>query len=235
MRNGHAARLFGAVLLAALTASCGNTVGPLPRSTLPDVLPSISAADLINAFPSPHDLGSGFTFETNSLGSEDYFVDYSQSAIASRCAYGDPHDSHIPGLSSPRSPMSISGSFDAPDGDAILVMITVDTPAKSADRLALIRRAFANCGPMDLTEDGEGYTESYDLLPAPAAGADEHLAVRLTDTFLSASLASQGPQISEAAFARVGGVVVTINSYGDRAAFRLLPVVTAKVRRVLGI
>ena len=224
-----------AILLAAVTVSCGNSIGPLPRSTLPDVLPSISTTDLINAFPSPHDLGPGFTFDTSSLGSADYFVDYSQSDIASHCAYADPHNSHIPGLSSPRSSMSVSGAFDSSDGDGIRVMITVDTPAKSADRLALIRRAYANCGPMNLAQDAEPYTDSFGLLPAPAANADERLAIRRIAKFISGSDASTGPQVDEAAYARVGGTVVTIYSYGDKAALSMLPIVTAKVRRVLRI
>ena len=234
------ATLVYVVFLATITVSCGNPVGPVPRSTLPDVLPSISAFDLIKAFPSPHDLGPGWTFDTNSLGSEDYFVDYNQSDIAHHCAYGDPNSSRIPGLSNPRSPMSISGGFTPSSGSAgITVIITVDTPAKSADRLAFMRRAYANCGTVNLTKDGDGYTEIYALLPTPAASADERLAAHLVVTPTSSSDAGQGTQTQDAAFARVGGVVVAIYGNNDSAslrdAVRFLPIVTAKVRRVLRI
>ena len=234
------ATLVYVVGLATITVSCGNSVGPVPRSTLPDVLPSVSAFDLIKAFPSPHDLGPGWTFDTGSLGSEDYFVDYSQSDIAHQCAYGRPNSSHIPGLSNPQSPMSISGGFTpSSGGTGVLVIITVDTPAKSADRLALMRRAYANCGTVNVTRDGVGFTEIFTPLPTPAADADERLAVRLAITETSSSDASQGTQDEEAAFARVGGVVVAIYGYNDpaslRDAVRFLPIVTAKVRRVLRI
>lgn len=206
----------------------------MPVSTLPDVLPTISATELIKAFPSPHDLGPGWTFNTDSLGSDDYFADYSQIGIAHHCAAGNPDIPHVPGLSSPKSPLSISGAFTAPPGGQdITVEITVDTPARSADRMALMRRAYATCGTLSFEKGGDPYTETYKLLPAPAVRADETLAVRWTARFTGAAGAGLGPAVDEAAYARAGGVVVTI--YSPQDVTRMLPVVVAKVRRVLHV
>jgi hypothetical protein len=220
------------LLLATATVSCGNSVGPLPRSTLSQVVPDISAIDLVNAFPKPADLGPGWKFTTDSLGSDDYFVDFSKIGVARHCAYGDPNLPHIPWLSKPQSPESISGSFTAPPGaQDITVEITVDAPAKSADRLALMRRAYADCGTLNFELDGEPYTETYKPLPAPAVHADESLAVDWTGRFTSGEGASLGPTTDEASYARIGGVVVTVYSAQDVS--RMMPAVIAKVRRVL--
>ena len=222
-RTGAATATLAAVLL---TGACGGDPEPLRRSTLSMEVPSIPSVRLVEALPEPADLGAGWRFRTESLGSDDYFGEFLGSVLPKYCPDADAQKAGIPRT---RSAYAVSGAFESPAGGrAVAVLIGVDAPARSADRLAMIRRAYTECDTIEFQRDGEDYERKVEVRDAPGADADETLAIRVTDEWKGDRFVVDG------VFARVGGLVVNVVWQGGDPRPLLRPVL-AEARTALGI
>ncbi|MCY1136931.1 hypothetical protein OWR29_02905 [Actinoplanes sp. Pm04-4] len=195
-------------LVVALAAGCGQGVGEIDRSELSHDIPQIRSLRLIDALPEPADLGPGWTLDTTSVDDEDYYNEYAISEVARNCEGASPTAAE---LTEPNE-YTASVSMEPEEGPGHLwVRIAVDSPAGSADRLALIRAAYESC-------EVEG--QSYQMLKPAGVDADESFGVRITE----------GSQVFTWVYARHGGLVVALSGREGVDAEPLLPKAMAEAR-----
>lgn len=219
-----------AAAIVVLAVACGSgRVDPISRSSLPQTVPPVAPSAMLEALPEPADFGPGWRFDTDELGADDYFVEYSRSRLARECPGADPVAAGIP----VESPEATSGvlRLDGQDG-SVSVKVAVDSPARAADRLALMRASFAGCDRLEFEWEGRTATEDWEPLDPPEAGGDESVAVRVRIVGQN----EPGEEfVATFAYARAGGLVVGLGgNYGIDPVARL-PAALAEARAALGI
>ena len=216
-----------AALMLGAAVACGGSgeVGTIAHSTLSRTVPSTSSFQLAGALPAPVDFGSGWTFDATSLGTNDYFVEFVLNGLIRDCKGATPQDQGI----TESSAQVVSGSLNAPQPPgAVWARLAIDSPAASADRMALMRADFAHCPTSQLADGG---TEGYVVQPQlPGVRADDSFAVRIT---------THDPDVAATdvvitwAYARVGGLVVALAGLEGVNPVPLLPKALAKARSTL--
>jgi len=219
-----AALVFGAAV------ACGGSggVGAIAHSTLSRAVPSISSFELAGALPAPADFGAGWTFDTTSPGNLDYFEEFLLNGLLGDCQGASPKGQGI-AVSSARA---VSGSFKAPRPPGYMwARLAIDSPAVSADRMALMRADFTHCPTSKTSLSGVGATESYVVLPQmPGVRADDSFAARITVHFPDPG---DSDEVETWAYARVGGLVVALAGLDGVNPVPLLPKALAKARGTL--
>jgi hypothetical protein len=217
-------------LVFGAAAACGGSggVGAIAHSTLSRAVPSVSPFELAGALPAPADFGPGWTFDTTSLGNTDYFQEFLLNSLLGDCKGASPKDQGI----AVSFEQAVSGSLNAPQPPGyVWVRIAVDSPAASADKMALMRADFTHCPTSRIPPAGAGGTETYVLLPPmPEVRADDSFAVRITSHLPGAVTTDE---VETWAYARVGGLVVAVVGLEGVNPVPLLPKALAKVRNAL--
>jgi hypothetical protein len=166
-------------LFGAIPAACGSgeeqPVEPLPRSTLSTAVPTVDQLDHIDALPKPADFGPGWTFETDSIGKDDYFFGFANGVYARNCRHADPS---LVKLSTNASSYVVTGQYMPSGGSSgTEVTVAVDAPAKQADRIAVIRRAYGKCEELRVDRKGGG-----EIVRRTAVAAAEPMPLAAVDT-----------------------------------------------------
>jgi hypothetical protein len=196
-------RLPALVLVTGLLlVACGGEgmVIPLPRSTLPTEVPSVTYGRLIDALPKPVDLGPGWEFDVDSLDYDDMIASI-QRGYPKYCEWADPAKA---GISAGDATHVISGDFTSPGRRTISVSVMVNSPARTAERFAYLRRVAQKCTEITFTRAGDEYVRTLTVLPDPKIDADESLA------FTFAEKGGEHPQRGKWACSRTGGLAICI-------------------------
>ncbi|SDG31965.1 hypothetical protein SAMN05421505_103171 [Sinosporangium album] len=242
-----------AILAMVMLTSCANATGggvPSPsaessksgeaaksleieRDSLPDTLPETTKA-FSRALAKPPALGAGWKFDTESLRKDEYFQDFLGSGVAEHCPAGKPQFTWMSAKA--KSPHSVAGSFSDSEERIISVVVSLDSPARSAARVRHLRHAYEQCHSFVYTTEGLKVAEGYGMQPSPqGVEADEALAVNWS---VKATERGQSDLNFSAglAHARAGGLVVTVythNWQGDLTPY--LRTATTAARKALGL
>lgn len=149
-----------------------DRVTPLPKSTLATQVPSAVPAALLQALPKPADFGSGRTFDTNSLGSDDFVEDVLRGDYPSACVWADPAKA---GIEVRSATQVVSGGFIGPSNAESSVSIALDSPATTAARFAYLHRIADKCHSIQVQREGHKATKTVTLTAGPPTGGDESI------------------------------------------------------------
>ncbi|TDB83684.1 hypothetical protein E1264_27435 [Actinomadura sp. KC216] len=225
--------LAAPVVFCMVTAGCGGGgVDPITRSTLSNVVPPVSPLRLVDALPEPADFGGGWRLEPGSLGKQDYYASFSRQVLVHTCEGANPKKAGIPTDSKHTASVLMVGENDG--SRDVSIIVAVDSPAASADRISFLRAAYEGCSEAHIEKDGEVHDEKYELLEVSGVKADQTLAVKVTDR---TELPGEEPdtEVETAAYARVGGLVVALTGRHGTDPRPLLAAALAEARQELGL
>lgn len=205
---------------------------PITRSTLSKATPSVQPLKLTEALPEAEDFGPGWTFDTESLGRHGYFEWLNRDSWASReCEGADPNEAGIAGLTRSRISATLQRQDD---GAGVAVGVAVDSPASSADRVTFMRAVYEDCSEIEQEVPGETIVVEYEILDISGVEADQVLAVREhSESRKDGEVSRERTQIR--AYARVGGLVVSLVGTGGADPRPLLPAALAEARTALNL